>query len=156
MTQTQAIELYKMSELNKNNVMGYLRLNLPSICFRGDNYSTNFLECLDENINKVLENNGANSKKENLIEIGKKEIMLKEVFGSKSPSTSEVKKLKVDKLVKLAQYLDYSLPSPILKQDVKEAREYIVKNMAFPGIMGRCRSSNISCSKGILCTDRRI
>ena len=55
--------------------------------------------------------------------------MLKEVFGSKNPSTSEIKKMKVDKLLKLAQYLDYSLPSPIQKQDVKEAREYIVKNV---------------------------
>ena len=55
--------------------------------------------------------------------------MLKEVFGSENPSTSEIKKMKVDKLLKLAQYLDYSLPSPTQKQDVKEAGEYIVKNV---------------------------
>ena len=117
-----------MNELNKNNVIGYLRLNLPTICFRGDNYSANFLECLEHNVNKILKDNSANSKKDNLIEVEKK-FMLKEVFGSKNPSTSEIKKMKVDKLLKLAQYLDYSLPSLIQKQDVKEAREYIVKNV---------------------------
>ena len=56
-----------MNELNKNNVIGYLRLNLPTICFRGDNYSANFLECLEDNVNKILKDNSANSKNDNLI-----------------------------------------------------------------------------------------
>jgi hypothetical protein len=32
----------------------YLRTILPSICFRGDNFSSNFLECLEDNVKKVI------------------------------------------------------------------------------------------------------
>jgi hypothetical protein len=46
-----------------------------------------------------------------------------------TPTISEIKKMKSEKLIKLAEYLKCELPSPIQKKDVKFAREYCVKNM---------------------------
>ena len=40
-------------EINKSAVLGYLKSHLPSICFRGDNFSVNFVDCLDDNITKL-------------------------------------------------------------------------------------------------------
>ena len=55
--------------------------------------------------------------------------MIEVIFGNKNPSNSEMKKLKSDKIVKLAKYLGLNLPSPIQKQNVKEAKEYCAKNI---------------------------
>jgi hypothetical protein len=42
---------------NKSNIMEYLRSILPSICFIGDNFSSIFSECLEDNVKKVIMEN---------------------------------------------------------------------------------------------------
>ena len=37
----------ELNEENKKNCFEFLRKTLPQICFRGDNFSVNFLECLE-------------------------------------------------------------------------------------------------------------
>ena len=118
------VEVNEQSEVTKNNIIGYLKLHLPSICFRGDNFSVNFMECLDNCITNIKSNNrGTSQNEEKRIEI------IREIFGTKNPSNSEIKKLKTDKIIKLAQYLEFDLPSPIHKQDVKKAKEHCAKNI---------------------------
>jgi hypothetical protein len=55
--------------------------------------------------------------------------MVKEIFGSKIPSVSEMKKLKADKIIKLALHLGFDVPSPTVKNNVKGAKEYCAKNL---------------------------
>ena len=54
---------------------------------------------------------------------------MNEIFGTKVPSLSEIKKLKTDKVLMLARHLDFHVPTPTLKKDVKEAREHCSKNL---------------------------
>jgi hypothetical protein len=117
------------NESNKNSAIGYLRLHLPSVCFRGDNFSINLMECMDDKIKEIINNSEAISKNQKDASGDKKIILLKEIFGTKNPTGSEIKKLKSDKIVKLAQYLEFSLPTSMLKQDVREAREYCARNI---------------------------
>jgi hypothetical protein len=53
------------NENNKNNILIYLRSHLPSVCFRGDNFSMNFIDCMEENINKINNNSNENTGNEN-------------------------------------------------------------------------------------------
>ena len=114
------------NELSKKDAIGYLRLHLPSVCFRGDNFSVNFTDCIDEKIKELIHNS---QKVQTEVSAENKNKLLKEIFGSKIPTSAEIKKLKSDKIVRLAQYLDYNLPSPMQKQDVKEAREHCARNI---------------------------
>jgi hypothetical protein len=59
---------------------------------------------------------------------GKTEIN-REVFGTRSPSVTEIKKLTVKKIIALATYLKFDIPDQIQKTDVKNMREYCVKNL---------------------------
>jgi hypothetical protein len=45
-----------INEITKNNTIHFLKIHLPAVCFRGDNYSTNFVECLDNSISKQISN----------------------------------------------------------------------------------------------------
>lgn len=90
--------------LNKKDAIGYLRLHLPSVCFRGDNFSVNFADCIDEIIKELIDNS---DKMESEVSAENRNQLLKEIFGSKTPTSSEIKKLKSDKITKLAQYLEY-------------------------------------------------
>ena len=47
----------EISKENKINRLEYLRSVLPSICFRGDNFSVNFLECLGNNVKEMINTN---------------------------------------------------------------------------------------------------
>ena len=82
------------NELNKNDAIGYLRLSLPSVCFRGDNFSINLTECMDEKINELIHNSESILRNQKEQSADKKSILLKEIFGNKNPTGSEIKKLK--------------------------------------------------------------
>lgn len=116
-------------EINKSAVLGYLKSHLPSICFRGDNFSVNFVDCLDDNITKLRTTMNHSKLSENATTNKNKNPMIEEIFGTKNPSISEMKKLKSDKRIKLAKHLDLNLPTPIQKQHVKEPKEYCAKNI---------------------------
>ena len=121
----------ELSEENKNNSIEFLRNVLPPICFRGDNFSVNFMECLENKAKVFIE---ANEKSINDNQKGDKNSernknVVNEVFGKKAPTLSEIKKLKTDKVIVLARHLDFNVPTPTLKNDVKEAREYCSKNL---------------------------
>lgn len=88
-------------EINKSAVLGYLESHLPSICFRGDNFSVNFVDCLDDNITKLRTTMNHSKLSENAITNKNKIAMIEEIFGTKNPSISEMKKLKSDKIVNL-------------------------------------------------------
>ena len=121
-----------MREENDNNSLEYLRTILPSICFRGDNFSSNFLECLEGNVKKAIIQNEKSTNENNKINenLEKKNKMIKEIFGSKIiPSITEIKKLKAEKIIKLALYLGLDVPTPTVKNSVKEAKEYCAKNL---------------------------
>ena len=121
-------ELINEVELNETSVsdkISYLRSRLPAICFSGDNYSVNFTECVEKSISELKNENSSDNKKTN----EKQNELIKEVFNSKIPSVSDIKKMKSEKLIKLAEHLKCDLPSPMQKQDVKIAREYCVKNI---------------------------
>lgn len=113
-----------INEIRKNNTIDFLKIHLPAVCFRGDNYSTNFVECLDNSIAKQISNN-----KRTVINENNKKSITEEIFGAKSPSDSEIKKLKVDKLIALAKYLEYKINSPMPKEEVKKMKEYCSKNI---------------------------
>ena len=98
-------------EINKSAVLRYLKSHLPSICFRGDNFSVNFVDCLDDNITKLRSTINQSKLSENAITNKNKNAMIEEIFGTKNPSISEMKKLKSDKMVNLAKYLDLNLPT---------------------------------------------
>jgi hypothetical protein len=93
-----------------------------------DNFSVNFSDCLEENISKFNTNNTKSTTYQNE-KINQNRIIIQDVFGNKNPSVTEIKKLKTEKMVRLAKYLDFNLPSPIQKQDVKEAKEHCMKNI---------------------------
>lgn len=123
-------KLVNEGELEESTIidkMGYLRSKLPAICFRGDNYSVNFIDCLEKSIAEIkdvsddIDKDSESNKKQREI--------IKEVFNSKIPTISEIKKIKSEKLIRLAEYLKCDLPTPMQKQDVKVAREYCVKNI---------------------------
>ena len=116
-------------ETNKSAVLGYLKSHLPSICFRDDNFSVNFDDCLDDDITKLRRTINQSKLSENAITNRNRNAIIGEIFGTKNPSISEMKKLKSDKIVKLAKHLDLNLPTPIQKQHVKEAKEFCAKNI---------------------------
>lgn len=70
-----------------------------------------------------------NNKKKVDETVEKNEKIINEVFGNEAPSLSEIKKLKTDKVMMLARYLNFAAPVPTLKSDVKEAREHCSKNL---------------------------
>ena len=82
------------------------------------------MECLDNCKTNIKSNNrGTSQNEEKRIEI------IRDIFGTKDPSNSEIKKLKTEKIRKLAQYLEFDLPSPMHKKDVKKAKEHCAKNL---------------------------
>ena len=46
--------------------------------------------------------------------IGNKKLLITDIFGIKIPSVSGIKKLKTDKILKLARYLEFDVPTPTL------------------------------------------
>jgi hypothetical protein len=55
--------------------------------------------------------------------------IIRKVFGTKSPSVTEIRKSTVKKVTALAMYLKFDIPIQIQKTDVKNMREYCVKNL---------------------------
>lgn len=43
----------ELNDTNKSNALEYLRANLPSVCFRGDNFCANSLECLENAVKHI-------------------------------------------------------------------------------------------------------
>ena len=128
---TKLISGEEISKENKVNCLEYLRTVLPSICFRGDNFSVNFLECLEDNVQEMIKSNvrSIEGDKEISDNIEKKKRTISDIFGVKVPSVSEIKKLKTEKIIKLALHLEFDVPTPTLKDHVKDAREFCAKNL---------------------------
>ena len=84
-------------ETNKSAVLGYLKSHLPSICFRDDNFSVNFDDCLDDDITKLRRTINQSKLSENAITNRNRNAIIGEIFGTKNPSISEMKNLKAIK-----------------------------------------------------------
>ena len=46
------LQVVALIDINKNTVLGHSKSHLPAICFRGDNFSVNFVDYLDDNVTK--------------------------------------------------------------------------------------------------------
>ena len=84
----------ELNEENKKNCFEFLRKTLPPICFRGDNFSVNFLECLETKAKIAITTNekSINNKQKIDENLEKDNKIMNEIFGTKAPSLSEIKK----------------------------------------------------------------
>ena len=103
------IPIIIVEKLNeKMELFMYMKKNLPEICYRGTNISSDLIVVTDD-IRKVAADL---PKSESVLHIDTDESMLQQVFGRTARTLREVRKLKTEHLTILASYLAAKMEVP--------------------------------------------